>query len=307
MGIKTGLRYENTRAYGLQLGNENVERSEFKRNYSDLFHNVFVSYNLDSAANHVLTVLTTRRLNRPYYLNLNPFVQYRDPYNYTMGNPLLNPQMQNRYEILYRFKGLLNMGLSYNLFTDVILPTTETIDNVFYTKHDNIAVGYMYLLNTTVNARFASWWNFIYTVRLSHIGLRGKVYVENLDYGINVARIELHNNFTISKKLSALVYSYYASKDLNGQMVSKAMFRTNLGLQWKILNEKATISLSFDDIFHSWQSRKYSTNITNAYVTSAGVGDTRRIGLSFSYRFDKGKNTRRGKTTRGTEEENGRI
>ena len=103
------MRYENTRAYGLQLGNENVERSEFKRNYSDLFHNVFVSYNLDSAANHVLTVLTTRRLNRPYYLNLNPFVQYRDPYNYTMGNPLLNPQMQNRYEILYRFKGLLNM------------------------------------------------------------------------------------------------------------------------------------------------------------------------------------------------------
>ncbi|MCD8538489.1 MAG: outer membrane beta-barrel protein [Leadbetterella sp.] len=186
--VKAGLRAETTHAEGLQLGNEAVPESGFKRSYVNLFHNLFLNYKLDSAGKNTLSFITLRRLVRPYYLYLNPFMQYRDSYNYTTGNPELDPQIQNRYELEYRYTGSFRIGFHYNPFKDVILPTTRTIDNVFYTQHDNIAEGYMYMLNVFVNNNFTKWWSFNYSARLAHVGLRGKVYVENLDYSVRVLR-----------------------------------------------------------------------------------------------------------------------
>lgn len=301
-GIKAGLRAETTHAEGTQLGNEVVPRSGFDRSYVNVFHNLFINYKLDSAGKNTLTFITLRRLVRPYYLYLNPFMQYRDPYNYATGNPELNPQIQNRYELEYRYSGGLKIGFHYNPFKDIILPTTETIDNIFYTKQDNIAEGYMYMFNVFVNNRFTKWWSFNYAARLAHIGLRGKLYVENLDYSINVLRGELINNFRISDKMSAWHYVNYATKDYTGQTVTRGRFMMNLGFQYKFLNDKASLNVSFDDIFHSWKTRNFSTNITNAYVTSAAYSDTRRVGISLNYRFGNNKEMKRGKSSNANDD-----
>lgn len=294
--VKAGFRVETTRAEGLQLGNEAVERSGFERSYVNLFHNFILSYKLDSAGTNVLTFLTQTRLVRPYYLYLNPFMEYRDPYNYATGNPELNPQMQNRFEINFRSRGKYEIAAHYNPFSDVILPTTETINNIFYTKYDNIAEGYMYMLSLGLNSRPAKWWNVNYRVRLAHIGLRGKVYVENLDYSINVARIELNNHFTLTKNLSASTYINYASRDLNGQTITAARYMVNLGFRYKFLKEKASLNVSVDDLFYSWKTRTHSTNVTNAYITSLSYSDSRRAGLSLNYRFGNKKQIKKGRS-----------
>lgn len=299
---KAGIRVETTRAEGLQLGNEAVEPSGFERSYANVFHNFILSYKLDSAGTQVLTFLTQKRLVRPYYLYLNPFMQYRDPYNYATGNPELNPQLQNRFEVNYRSGGKYEIAAHYNPFTDVILPTTETIDNIFYTQYDNIAEGYMYMLSLGLNSRPAKWWNVNYRVRAAHIGLRGKVYVENLDYSINVARIELNNHFTLSRNLSASTYINYASKDLGGQTVTSARYTINAGLQYKFLKEKASLNLSAEDLFYSWKTRSRSTNITNAYITSLSYSDSRRIGISFNYRFGNNKEMKKGKSSNANDD-----
>lgn len=300
--IKAGIRMETTHAEGNQLGNEVVPRSGFERSYTNVFHNLFVSYKLDSAGQNTLTFVTQRRLSRPYYLYLNPFLMFKDPYNYSTGNPELNPQMQNRYEINYRHKGIWNIGVHVNPFTDVILPTTETRDNIFYTKQDNIAEGYMYMLNVGLNTQFFKWWRVNYTARLAHIGLRGKLYVENLDYSINVLRGELNNNFRISDKLSISNYVNYATKDYNGQTVTKGRLMVNLGLQYKFLKDKASLNASFDDIFFSWRNRNFSTNITNAYITSLSYSDSRRVGVSLSYRFGNNKEMKKGKSSNANDD-----
>lgn len=300
--IKAGLRAETTHAEGIQLGNAAVPRSGFERSYVNVFHNLFVNYKLDSAGNNTLTFVTLRRLNRPYYLYLNPFMQYRDPYNYATGNPELNPQIQNRFEIIYRNRGKWTIAVNVNPFKDVILPTTETIDNIFYTKNDNIAEGYMYMLAFGLNTQLTKWWNINYTARLAHIGLRGKLYVENLDYSINVLRGELNNNFKVSNKMSIWHYVNYATKDYNGQTVTKGRIMMNLGWQYKFLKDKASVNVSFDDIFHSWRNRNFSTNITNAYVTSLSYSDTRRVGVSLNYRFGNNKEMKKGKSNNANDD-----
>ncbi len=150
---------ENTQASGHQLGNDSVKESRFTRNYNQLFPSVFLNYKMDSAGKNTLTVSITRRINRPSYQLLNPFVFLRDKYSYSGGNSLLTPQYQYRYEIRWQHKQFLRMALSYNRFSDVIFQTTEAVGNVFITRPNNIAKGYMLLLNTGLNLSPAKWWN----------------------------------------------------------------------------------------------------------------------------------------------------
>lgn len=240
----------------------------------------------------------SRRINRPNYQSLNPYLFYRDNYSYSGGNPMLNPQIQTRYELKYQHGQHWWAGLSYNNFTNVILPVTKVQDSLYITRQENYARGLMVLLNIGVSFSPAKWWNINSTVRLSRIGLRGAFENVSLSPNTNVLRWEFNNYFTINQKLSAELNSYYASADMNGQNSTSGMYRINAGVQYKI-GEKGSIRLIMDDIFHSWNYHNRSIGLTDADYTQVNTSDTQRFGLAFSYRF--GKKAAKGK--RSVEEE----
>jgi hypothetical protein len=302
ISTQVGLRVEHTSINGKQPANAATADTSFSRNYVNWFPSVAVSYKLDSVGKKILSVVVTRRVNRPNYQSLNPFLFYRDNYSYSGGNPMLNPQIQNRYELKYQHGQLLNLGLSYNDFRGVILPTTRTEDSLFITRPNNFAKGIMFLLNIGVNVSPAKWWTINSTVRLSRIGLRGTIYSEQLSPNTNVLRWELSNYFTISKKLSAELSSYYASADMNGQTSTSGMYRINAGIQQK-LGEKASIRLVMDDIFHSWVYHNRSMGLKQADFIQTNTSDTQRFGMAFTYRFGKAAKSRK----RVEEEEKGRA
>nr|WP_162128291.1 outer membrane beta-barrel protein [Flavobacterium phycosphaerae] len=103
--FQTGLRLENTESRGNQLGNVEQASSKFKRNYTSLFPTVYVQYKLDSIGNNQLVLNYGRRINRPYFQDLNPFVSPLDKFTFYSGNPFLNPSFANNYELSYRYKG----------------------------------------------------------------------------------------------------------------------------------------------------------------------------------------------------------
>lgn len=307
-GAQLGLRVENTQAHGEQLGNEEVQGSSFSKQYTGLFPSAFVSYKLDEKGKNTLGLMAVRRISRPNYQLLNPFLFLSDQYTYNSGNPDLNPQYQNRLELKYQNKQLLNMGLSYNKFTSTLFTTTQIIDSIFINRPDNIAGGFMVLLNTTVSASPTKWWYTNTTLRLSRMGLKGKVYTENMNFKTNVARLELNNYFTISKTLSADLGGYYASRDLNGQAVTSGMCRLNASIQKRIWNGKGSIRLSFDDIFHSWVYHNKSISLRQAEYLQTNTTDTQRIGAAFTYRFGKDTFTRKRRhNNNASDEEKERI
>ena len=287
VGAQLGLRAENTQAKGQQLGNEAVQGSTFTKSYIGLFPSLFISYKLDSLNKNTVSFSATRRINRPNYQLLNPFLFFRDQYTYSSGNAMLNPQYQYRYEVKYQYKEWLFMGLSYNKFIDVIFQTTQAVDNIFISRPDNIAQGYMYILNTTVNFSPVKWWYLSTTLRLSSLGLHGKVYTEALNPNAKIARLELNNYFTINKSWSAEFSGYYASKDLSGQTVTKGMYRLNADIQKKIWKDKGSIRLSFNDIFHSWVYQNRSISLRQAEYFQTNTTDTQRVNFALTYRFGK--------------------
>jgi hypothetical protein len=307
-GLQLGLRVENTNIKGNQLGNAEIGGRAFTKHYTGLFPSGYVSFKPDQKGNNVWSLMAVRRISRPNYQLLNPFVFLRDQYTYSSGNPDLNPQYQSRLELKYQRKQWLNMGLSYNKFNNSIFPTTQTIDTIFLNKPDNIAGGFMVLLNTSVSASITKWWYTNTTLRLSRVGLKGKVLNADLDFKSNISRLEINNYFTLGKTLSAELGGYYASRDFSGQTVTGGMYRVNASIQKKIWDGKGSLRLSFDDIFHSWIYHNRSIGLIQSEYFQTSRTDTQRIGLAFTYRFGKGTFARKGKhNNNASDEEKERI
>ena len=155
-GIQTGLRVENTESRGNQLGNVEQAASKFKRNYTNLFPTVFVQYKLDSIGNNQLVVNYGRRINRPYFQDLNPFISPLDKFTFYSGNPFLNPSFANNYELSYRYKGMFSTTLSYGSSKDDINETIEINDGIYYSRPGNIGKSEYFSLNANLQLEFTN-------------------------------------------------------------------------------------------------------------------------------------------------------
>lgn len=306
VGVMAGLRMEYTHSKGRQAGQAQVAGNDFSRGYANWFPNFSISYKLDTTRVRILSLQFSRRINRPNYQQLNPFLFYRDNYSYTGGNPLLNPQFQNRIELKYQHGQQLWAGLSYNPFTGVILPVTKVVQDTLITRPGNFRFGKMLLLNIGYNTRVTPWWSLNTTVRLSRIGLRGTLDGQQLQPNTNVLRWEFNNYFTLSPSVSAELGSYFASADMNGQNSTSAMFRMYAGLQKKI-NEKLSVRLSAEDIFGSWVYHNTSIGLKQADYTQTSMSDTQRFGVSLSWRFGKKPQQQKREREAAAEEEKGRT
>lgn len=305
-GMQLGLRLENTIAKGHQLGNDSVPAMRFTKNYTKLFPSMFLNYKLNEQNAFVL--MAVRRINRPNYQMLNPFVFYRDQYTYSAGNPHLTPQYQDRLELKYQHKNFLNMGLSYNRFTNGIFTTIQAQGDTFTSRPDNIARGYMVLLNTSVSGQLTGWWYNNTTLRLSRITLKGRLYTEALNYGTNVARLEINNYFNLGNGWNAELGGYYASRDVNGQAETSGMFRVNGGIQKKIWKGKGTVAMNFEDLFHSWVYHNRSFSIRQSDYYQVGRTDTQRVSIALNYKFGKETFTRKRRhNNNASDDEKGRV
>ncbi|MEI9807493.1 MAG: outer membrane beta-barrel family protein [Bacteroidota bacterium] len=93
-----GLRVENTNAKGRSGGYEFdaaqnkfiVSDKTFKRNYTQLFPTAYLQYAANETNSFVINY--GRRINRPDYESLNPFIHFLDRYTFEQGNPNLKPQ-----------------------------------------------------------------------------------------------------------------------------------------------------------------------------------------------------------------------
>src|SRR5204863_6304734 len=142
-----GLRLENTNAKGHSTGYEfNSTQNKFvhfdttfKRKYTQLFPTVYLQYSANKKNQFVLNY--GRRINRPDYGDLNPFVHFLDRYTYEQGNPDLKPQFSHNIELTHTYNGFLNTTLNYSRTTDIIQQVLEqnTSTNETFIKKANIA------------------------------------------------------------------------------------------------------------------------------------------------------------------------
>jgi hypothetical protein len=298
-----GLRLENTNANGDQL----TTGIQFKRNYTQLFPTAYLQYMANGKNSFVLNY--GRRINRPNYENLNPFIEFIDRYTFEQGNPNLKPQFSHNVELSHTYRDFLTTTLNFSRTTDIIQQVLEQneLTNETFIKQSNIATQQQFGISVSANAPVNKWWTTSIYANLAHNQYKGIVNNENISIGLAMFMMQLQQQFKWGKGWAAEASGFYRSKGVEGVIFIKPIAQFNAGFSKQVLKGKGTVRLNARDIFNGSKFRGYSKYGT-VDAEFVNINDNRSVGISFTWRFSKGKlKASGGRRQGGASEEQNRV
>lgn len=291
-----GLRLENTNANGISKGytyntQENrfvYTETKFKRSYSQLFPTVYLQYSANEKNQFVINY--GRRIQRPDYEDMNPFVHFLDRYTFEQGNPNLSPQFAHNIELSHTYKGFLTTTVNYTNTTNIIQQVLEQNEqtNETFIKKANIASSKQIGLAVSANKSINKWWSFNVYTNVFNNHFKGVVNNESISIGITAFMAQMQHQFKFNKGWSAEVSGFYRSKGLEGVIYIQPIVQVNAGVSKQVLKNKGSIRLNVRDIFAGGVFKGYS-KYSNVDAQFKDVNDSRAVSISFTYRFNKGK------------------
>jgi hypothetical protein len=301
--IQFGLRGEQT----ISNGNNVTSNQINKRNYFNLFPSFFAQQRLND--NHSLGISYSYRIGRPPYGILNPFVWMLDPNTRQQGNPYLNPQFTHSAKLSYTLKSKYIFSADYSYTKDV---WTQLIEQDDATRTAIIAWKN---LNSYYNSNFTAVLPIQITKWLrTNTSLTAFMGEYKMDYQgseLNKTQFSFRGNtsltFTLPKDFTVELSGWYQSKMIYGGMIYfNPQGSISGGIQKLILDKKATLKLNFNDIFNQ-QAGSYYSKYGNVDLVGKERYDSRRVNLTFTWRFGRTDIKAARQRSSGLEEETGRA
>ena len=310
-----GLRLENTSAKGHSTGYEyDVTQDKFvpsdktfNRDYTQLFPTAYIQYKASEKNSFVLNY--GRRINRPDYQDLNPFINFLDRYTFQQGNPNLKPQFSHNIELSHTFKGFLTTTANYTKTTDIIQQVLEQnfSSNETYIKKANIANLNQIGLSVSANKEITKWWSGNVYVNVYNNHFTGEVNKEYVSLRITGAMMQLQQQFKWGKGWGAEVSGFYRTKSLEGVIFIQPIGQVSAAFSKQIMKNKATVRLNFRDIFAGSVFKGYS-QYGDVDAQFKNVNDSRAVSINFTWRFSKGKMNGAGQRKKGgADDETNRV
>ncbi|AYL95680.1 TonB-dependent receptor [Mucilaginibacter celer] len=305
VSLQAGLRFENTSSDGHQLGNIQKPDSVFKRNYNGLFPTLYVQYKLDTAGNQTININYGRRIDRPYYQDLNPFLSPLDKFTYYTGNPFLKPSYTNSIELSHTWKNITTT-LSYSKTKDEVNETIEIVDGIYYSRPGNI--GSKVIKSISVDAGFdpTKWLNIHFYGHVMNMHTISAFYTGTLNTQGTYYFIRPVFQFKIPQNWTLQLDGGYQSSVTDAQFVTRGMGKINTAVSKKI-SASTTLKLVVNDVFRNFISGGDINNLANTQANYRNIRDSRTTVLSLSYRFGKAMADQRKHNSNGAESEQNRV
>ena len=307
--LQLGLRAEQTNIKTYQ----EMGAIKWDSSYLQLFPTAFFNYRIKE--DRTIGVSLSRRIDRPGYSQLNPFLFLIDVTTYATGNPGLLPQLTWSYELSYTHKKINvsanyshtvdNQNIAIARFKDVF-PNIPQSENVTVQIPVNINSSDYYGVSFSAPVKINKWWSMINNGDLFYNHFNGSLGETKLDNGKPGFNLRNNNSFTFKNGWSAELSEVYNSGGQYGFMVADPQWGISAGVQKTIMKKKGTLRLNVTDIF--W------TNLPKAIITYENYiekwnakRESRVVNLGFSYRFGKNTVQAARKRTTGSEEERQRA
>jgi hypothetical protein len=273
---------------------------------------LFISYNASKDNQFGLSV--GRRIDRPAYEDLNPFIFFVDKYTYQAGNPFLLPQYTNNIELSHTFKGFLTTTINYNHTADAMITTFTQGDSAkgfsrYATIVSNGNLGKVDRAGIAVNARFNpfSWWNSMVFANLNYGRFNGQAGGTNLQVDASSFTLNMNNQFSFAKIWNAELSGFYRSKRRESQLVLMPMGQISAGIGRQILKGKGSLKLNVRDIFLTNRANidiHYQQTETQTKI----LKDSRVATVTFTFRFGKPiKDDHQKRKVGGADDEKNRV
>lgn len=289
--LQGGIRVENASSEGKLFYIENdVERNEnITRNLTNLFP--FFSVSLLPKTNSTMSFSYAKRIARPAYQELNPFIYMLDELSFWQGNPFLNPSLTHRLTYLYSFKNstIVSLNFAYtDQLTAKVIDTLDTEKIVMITK--NLGTQKHWSLNLTQQFSVNRYWDITFNGLFYYID-NSVSFDKNRSFELKqyAGRVSLVQAFKLPFNMNGELTAVYNSKRLSGaNTLSRSISQVDIAIQKKLLKDKATIRFAINDIYKGNKSR-YTQDFPGFSSSSYGYYESRQMRLSFTYRFSNGK------------------
>jgi outer membrane receptor protein involved in Fe transport len=286
--VQGGLRAEHTYYQGkLERTADAIppdKDSSFTSSYLSLFPSMSISYSINKK--NTFSFNYARKIDRPNYYDLNPFIYYITPYTTLSGNPGLKPQYTNTLELYYSYRSLLSTTVSYsntkNAFESINYLTGQNL----VIKPGNIGQVQSYGLSINFRKSITGWWTTNLFLQTNYNKIKGivtdqRIYVNNMQFSGN-----LSNMFQFPGGWSGEVAGFYKSRFRYLQGTQLHLWSVNAAVSKKLLKERVTLKAGITDIFYSqvMSGIDYLPRSTSYY---SFYKDSRRATLSITFSFGK--------------------
>ena len=291
--------------YNFQIGlrgeQTNLKTHQVKGNiyYDSAYFQLFPSayFNYKWKEDKTIGLSVSRRIDRPGYSQLNPFLFLIDVTTYNTGNPGLLPQLTWSYELSYTVKSL-NFSLGYSHTKDNmnivvtrfknVFPNIPSPENVTVLIPVNLSSSDYFGLTASAPVKIKKWWNMINNANLYYNKFNGNLGGTVLNNGKPSFDLRTNNTFTFTKGWTTELNGSFNSGGQYGFMVTDPQWGLSAGVQKTIMKNKGTIRFNISDIF--WTNLPRAVITYNNYIEKwHAYRETRVANLGFTYRF--GKNT----------------
>lgn len=279
-------RFANNLSLNVSLTGEYYKHK--KIDYRSLFPMMEITYTANPVSVFQLSVSSDKVY--PSYWEMQNTTSYLNGYTEIQGNTDLRPAKNYSFQLNYIWK-------SKYIFTLFANYTDDFFCQIPYQSSDRLMLIYK-TLNFDYSAKLG--FNMMIPFRISRIfesrfilnGYYDKMksdHYHDLSFTKNNLAIytNLDNTFAISSKpnIKAELSGSYISRNIQGPMTINAMYRIDTGIKWTFNRNKAELSLKVNDIFNSWAPKELNLQYQTQNLRMKEVVDSRRISLSFTYRF----------------------
>jgi len=243
----------------------------------------------------------SRRVDRPSIGQISPIREWTTPLVESRGNPALEPQFTNSFEVNYTRTtkiGSVTAGVFYRQINDEIgrviykNPDNVNQDIISYDNFDdNNTVG----TEISANLKLATWWSVNASSDAYFRTVKGTVQnantqeQERAEADVVAFNIRMNHNFVATKKLRFNLFAMYRGRDLGLQFEREPMYRMDIGSTYTILKGKGSITARFNDVFET-MNFAFDGNIPYRQ-TGAFYWESQTFYVGFNYMFGGGKNS----------------
>lgn len=287
-----GLRYEYTKLITFQKTDDQLN----EQNYGNFFPSAFLTYQLTQT--QAVQASYSRRISRPRGRRLNPFSSISDNRNYYLGNPNLQPEFTDSYEVGY----LLNLEKSsfyggvYYRYTEGVEQRLRTTDSegITYTRPYNVSIERSYGMEFNISQDFTDW----YRVSGNMNFFRSYVPGGSVSFGDEVLNYDeatatslssrVSNNFKFKGLFDAQLNVNYRAPRNTVQGKTLSITSVDVGLSRDVFKNKGTLAFNVRDLFNSRKYRSETFN-ENSFQYSEFQWRSTTATLSFTYRLNQKK------------------
>ncbi len=311
-GYQLGLRAESSEYNGELVDT----KQSFRNSYPiSLFPSLFLSQKLEHGQE--LQMSYTRRVNRPMFMQLIPFIDSTDQTNWTRGSANLKPEFTTSLEASYTKNFGTGNSLLFSVYyknsTNLITRFLDTVTvnsvkkpvSTYANANSGRAVGAELTSQNTIT----KWWDMNSNVNLYNSYINTDNITGSSQEGMWSWFAKMNNNFKLPKDYKIQLSGTYQSKSNlpvnqtssftpgssappppgGAQSAAQGYIYSNWGVDIAVQksflkNNAASVTLSVSDIFRTRKMQQYS--ISNFYIQDTyRLSDVPMIKLNFSFRF----------------------